>query len=419
MQRRSVFKSWLSVSSIGMLFYLFSMIGESISQLGCSNPVAKLFSEVQVFSLASTYNSSAIECKNVLTDNCCVERYFVMNSINFYDLKTDTLDFWNATVKAKMTKFVDTYSEFLDWYSQNEASIDSTKGQEEVNYYRGLIETIQRNKGTCWEHIWKHTAAMKCMVCSPSYKTFVNLLRNRTIEMFLDENMCQTIQRDCSDYTNAYIEFAEKTRYMFEWVKSALGEPSYTDIELKNITDYYSFFDHMFECKQSGLCRSLCAKMITAKGFDQNYSVPDIVYTEWFVDTFSALKRLRSSTSSSRRILQNSLPFELGGKVGYDKSWTPSFQAHLRKQLTDRSLGKKSRRRQLIMNSETPNHYEQLKLLLSSYVSSMKYSNSYEFNTFDIYAKVQNMTSVDDYYFARLLSPWIACIVGIGLIMLQ
>ena len=66
--------------------------------------------------------------------------------------------------------------------------------------------------------------------------------------------------------------------------------------------------------------RSLCAKMITAKGFDQNMSVPDIIYTEWFVDTFSALKRLKSGTASSRRVLQVGLPFELGSKIDFDKS---------------------------------------------------------------------------------------------------
>lgn len=56
------------------------------------------------------------------------------------------------------------------------------------------------------------------------------------------------------------------------------------------------------------------------------------------------------------------------------------------------------------MNSNKPNHYEQLKLLLSSYVSSMKYSNSNSFNTFTIFSSVQNMTSVDDYYIAGLQS---------------
>jgi hypothetical protein len=55
--------------------------------------------------------------------------------------------------------------------------------------------------------------------------------------------------------SSAYIEFAEKTRYMFDWVKNALGVPSFSDSELKNITDYYTYFNSMYECKQSGLCR--------------------------------------------------------------------------------------------------------------------------------------------------------------------
>lgn len=191
----------MNASVAGVLCLLFTMIGESVSQLGCSNPVAKLVSEVQVLSVAAKYNSTAVECQKVLKDNCCVNRYFVMNSINFYDLKTNTLDFWNATVKQKMNRFVDTYTEFLEWYGKNQASINTIQAVTEINHYKGLIHTIQEKKGKCWENIWKHTAAMKCMVCSPEYKTFVNLLRNRTIEMFLAEEMCQIIQRDCADYT--------------------------------------------------------------------------------------------------------------------------------------------------------------------------------------------------------------------------
>jgi hypothetical protein len=86
------------------------------------------------------------------------------------------------------------------------------------------------------------------------------------------------------------------------------------------------------------------------------------------------------------------------------KGWSPSARVNLRDRLTERSLNTNARRRKLIMNSNSPNHYEQLKLLLSSYVSSMKYSNTYNFSTFEIFKKVENMTSVDDYYNARLLS---------------
>lgn len=109
---------------------------------------------------------------------------------------------------------------------------------------------------------------MKCLVCSSDYKDQFKMLRNRTIEMYLSEDMCQVLQRDCSVYAEKFVEIAEKVRYMFEWVKGSLGVPSYSDTELLNITNYYKFTEAMYECKKTGLCRGLCDKFITAKGFD-------------------------------------------------------------------------------------------------------------------------------------------------------
>lgn len=66
------------------------------------------------------------------------------------------------------------------------------------------------------------------------------------------------------------------------------------------------------------------------------------------------------------------------------------------------------------MGSSSPNAYEQLKLLQSTYVSSMKYSNSFNFSTFEIFNKVQNMTADDDYYSAKLLKlsfGWLAAVL--------
>ena len=51
------------------------------------------------------------------------------------------------------------------------------------------------------------------------------------------------------------MEIAEKVRYMFDWVKTSLGVPSYSDNELLNITDYYKFTSSMYDCKKTGLCR--------------------------------------------------------------------------------------------------------------------------------------------------------------------
>lgn len=69
--------------------------------------------------------------------------------------------------------------------------------------------------------------------------------------------------------------------------------------------------------------RSLCATFLTAKGFDQNYTVPDIVYTNWFIDTFVALKKLKTgttNTTSKSRILQQIPSLQLGDTVNFDKS---------------------------------------------------------------------------------------------------
>jgi hypothetical protein len=66
------------------------------------------------------------------------------------------------------------------------------------------------------------------------------------------------------------------------------------------------------------------------------------------------------------------------------------------------------------MSSGAPNAYEQLKLLQSTYVSSMKYSNTYNFSTFEVFKNVSNLTSVDDYYSAKLLATsvfWLACLM--------
>ena len=41
---------------------------------------------------------------------------------------------------------------------------------------------------------------MKCLVYSSDYKDQFKMLRNRTIEMYLSEDMCQIIQRDCTVY---------------------------------------------------------------------------------------------------------------------------------------------------------------------------------------------------------------------------
>jgi len=42
---------------------------------------------------------------------------------------------------------------------------------------------------------------------------------------------------------------------MFDWVKNALGVPSFSDSEILNITTYYTLTSSMFHCRKTGLCR--------------------------------------------------------------------------------------------------------------------------------------------------------------------
>ena len=80
----------------------------------------------------------------------------------------------------------------------------------------------------------------------------------------------------------------------------------------------------VFAGRDPSKARSLCGSFITAKGFDQNYTVPDILYTQWFVDTYAALKKLRNSTSTTSklttRILTEVPPLQLGNTFNFDSS---------------------------------------------------------------------------------------------------
>lgn len=48
----------------------------------------------------------------------------------------------------------------------------------------------------------------------------MKLLPNRTLELSFSEQMCQTIQNVCADYTRLYVDLAEKAKYLSEWVRT-------------------------------------------------------------------------------------------------------------------------------------------------------------------------------------------------------
>ena len=187
--------------SCTIFIVLFNVIEETAAQKGCSNPITKMYDEIRVLGTAQPYNQT-IECEKLLKTNCCNSRYFVFISTNFYDIKTNTLDFWLKYLKPKMYQFVDNYESFLGWYSENEAALDKDKISEDVKYFRGLVDGLEAQKKKCFVNLWKHSATMRCMACDSDYKGSFLLLRNRTVDMYLSESMCQTLQRDCSEYAS-------------------------------------------------------------------------------------------------------------------------------------------------------------------------------------------------------------------------
>jgi hypothetical protein len=65
----------------------------------------------------------------------------------------------------------------------------------------------------------KVLGVMGCYACSARYG-IVKLLPNRTLELSFSEEMCQTIQNVCADYTRLYVDLAEKAKYLSEWIRT-------------------------------------------------------------------------------------------------------------------------------------------------------------------------------------------------------
>jgi hypothetical protein len=66
--------------------------------------------------------------------------------------------------------------------------------------------------------------------------------------------------------------------------------------------------------------RGLCDSMINGKGFLQNYTLPDIVYINWFADNFAALKKRRAASVRVLGSMDSDLPpLKLGSVVDFDQ----------------------------------------------------------------------------------------------------
>lgn len=135
---------------------------------------------------------------------------------------------------------------------------------------------------------------MKCLVCNTDYNLYFKQLRNRSISMYFSEDMCQTIQSECSEYAKLYVQITEKAKYLFSWLRRALEVPSFSDAETLLINDYEKYIKPMYNCQASGLCRDLCSTFIGGTGYEKSYCMPAVPYFDWFKETFFTLQVTRS-----------------------------------------------------------------------------------------------------------------------------
>lgn len=111
------------------------------------------------------------------------------------------LDYYNTTFVTAATEFTQQYELFLAWYSLIEAPLNKTDADNDVLFYKDILANLTLQKKECFDELWKHGLVMKCYVCSPYYSLYFKQLVNKTIEMYFNEEMCQTVQYYCSDYS--------------------------------------------------------------------------------------------------------------------------------------------------------------------------------------------------------------------------
>jgi len=58
------------------------------------------------------------------------------------------------------------------------------------------------------------------------------------MDVYLDEDMCQTIQEVCVSYTRQYVDLAEKAKYLYDWIRTELQYPSYDTSEQSLVDEY-------------------------------------------------------------------------------------------------------------------------------------------------------------------------------------
>jgi len=206
--------------------------------------------------LPADSNTTQIECINMVTRTCCSEDYQKDFSVIYIADKVDELDTWNFNVNKNITNFLDSYKDFIDFLPLHYSSItfDRTQALADLDYFRQKQTWMLSLKSKCFEYLWRHKSVMMCYACDSTYDK-IQLLRNRTIEAYYNENMCQKIQEVCVDYTRHYVDLAEKAKYLYDWVRTELSYPAYISSEQALVNDYNMYMKPFFECYHTHFCR--------------------------------------------------------------------------------------------------------------------------------------------------------------------
>jgi hypothetical protein len=133
-----------------------------------------------------------------------------------------------------------------------------------------------------------------------------------------------------------FLHLSEKAKYLFTWLRQELTIPTFSDTEVKNITDFDSFTNAFRECNATSFCRGLCYTMINGQGISFNHTMPSIIYLDWFSTYFKALRLTKEKEklgNSTRRLLLGPGQAGQAGQQGsYQRDTRPLKLGHIYEQ---------------------------------------------------------------------------------------
>lgn len=175
----------------------------TIIKSDCSNPFALLLNNVNITTNPYLLEEKYIECYNITKSVCCDEAYYKGLGDRYYNTKKEHIISENF-ITEKFNTFLTNYYLFMNVIHKitpEKVSFltNSTVDYEikYINYYYNYTQTVKKK---CTNLLLKHYGTMLCLSCSPNFNDFTTVLRNKTVLLTLDENMCQEIISECKEY---------------------------------------------------------------------------------------------------------------------------------------------------------------------------------------------------------------------------